>query len=196
MTTPPPPPSPGPPRLPGTTKGWPRTIGIIFLVLGILGIGSSLMGQVSYQVMTLTMKALENRGANPDRIAVYLEELKDLSTLSSIAQFITGGVLIWGAAFLLKQKRAASPILQLWAVAQITAGSCLNFRNLELTRAQLEIQSSANAIEESAAAVTGPLLSTVANMAAVGSFLWLLAPPLFLLVWLNRPKIREQVRSW
>jgi hypothetical protein len=190
------PPPIDPSRLPRPKANWSKTIGIISLIFGCLGLLGAIASPVTFLVAKHSMKTLESQGADPDRIADYVDQLGGLTVYSAIALGILGALLAWGGFQLIKRKPAASTLLQVWAVLKIVLGGYFQYRNWNLVKLLLDIQNSATAMSESAARVTEQITNVIVGIASVGGILWMLALPVFLLIWLNRRKIKVQIQEW
>ncbi|MCG8602242.1 MAG: hypothetical protein MI807_19005 [Verrucomicrobiales bacterium] len=190
------PPPIDPSQLPTRKPTWNRTIGVIALVFGILGLLGALIAPVSLAFTKKMMTTFEDQGADPDQIAEYLEKLTSLSYLSVTGLAILAILLSVGGFFLLKRNPLGAPLLQIWAVLKIVLGCYFNYRNYGLTQMQMKIQMSVDGMNAQAAEMT----ETITNVAVLGGMifgiLWLIALPVFLLIWLNRAKIKQEIQSW
>ena len=96
---------------------------------------------------------------------------------------------------LLKRKPTASPVLKIWSVAKIIAGCYLTFANMSVSKLQMSIMTNSDVLGNEAEMIT-QFTSIGVIVGAVFGLLWLAALPVFLLIWLNRARIREDIRSW
>ncbi|MDF1861941.1 MAG: hypothetical protein P1U87_17110 [Verrucomicrobiales bacterium] len=190
------PPPIDPSQLPRSKANWSRTIGIIALIFGSLGFLGALASPFTFLVAKHSMKTLESQGADPDRIADYVDRLGGLTVYSAIGLGILGVLLALGGFKLIKRRPVASILLHVWAALKIVLGSYLQYRNWSLVKLQLDIQNSATGISESAAQITEKITTVIVGVASVGGILWMLALPVFLLIWLSRRKIKAEIREW
>jgi len=176
---------------------WPRTVGIIAIVFAILGLFQALVGLVSLFLTRQQMGGLASGDVDPKQIDEYLDDFSSLTYLGAIVYALLGAILLIGGILLLKRRRDASTILQAWSVLKLVAGGFLLFRHTSLTRVQMDIMTQSGAFGPGSGS---DLVDRVTSISIWAGFafgvLWLAALPVFLLIWLNRARIRADIRSW
>jgi hypothetical protein len=190
------PPPIDPSDLPGPKRSWNRTIGGIALIFGILGLLGALIAPVSLTFTKIMMKTFEEQGADSADVADYIEKLSSLSMMSTIGLAILGIMLAVGGIFLMKTKRLGSPLLKIWAVLKIVFGIFVNYKNYGLTQQQMKIQTSVGGMDPTAAEMTESITNIAVLVGMIFGTLWVIALPVFLLIWLNRSKIKTDISAW
>lgn len=189
-----PPPATNPPSKKKEPK-WPKVIGIIAIIFGSLAL---LQTAVAPLMIPFSIKSTENAIAgdvDQKKLDTYFADLTSLSTLSAVSLGIVAIFLLVGGTLLLKKKKAAVPLLLIWAVLKMGFGCFFNYRNYLLMQTQFELMIPATGGGQEAEIVNS--ITTISSMVGMifGS-LWILAFPVFLLIWFSRSKVREFVRSW
>ena len=190
------PPPVDPSQLPNKGRNWPKTIGVIALIFGILGFLGAVVAPFSLLITKSALESMVSQGADPDAVETYIGKAQSIAYLSAAILGIVALLLLFGGIQLMKRKKIASPVLQVWAVLKVAAGGFLNYKNFHLTREQLEITNSVQAGNAEIAQMTESITTVSLIVGMVFGGLWLLALPVFLLVWLNRAKVKEEIQSW
>ena len=190
-----------PPPTPGQTKGgtWKKIIGIISIIFGALAIIQSAMAPVMIPFTRATMESSVTDDAGKEKLDAYIEKLTSLSMMSSVILGLLSVLLLVGGVLLIKQNKIAPTLLISWAILKMVAGGYLNFKNYLLMQDQFEILTPTAQIEGFGAAETemfNNITSISAMVGLVGGTLWLMAFPIFILIWFNRRKIKAEVRGW
>lgn len=190
---PPAPGSPGPPAPKGSA--WPKTVGIIAIIFGILGAGGAVIAPLSLAFTKTQMQVYVEMGAKQETVDEYLERLSGISILNAVIIGILGVVLLIGGILLLKQNSKSPWILKSWAIAKMAAGLYTTMVNMSLTKMQMGIITSSSTFGED-----GEMINQFANVGAivgaVFGLLWIAALPAFLLIWFSRPKVKADIASW
>ena len=192
-TTPPP---INPQNIPGQAVKWPKTVGIIALVFGILGVLQTATAPLGIMMMEKQMDAFTTAGASEEDVASYFEKFKSMTTQSSISLGVLAILLSVGGLMLLKKRRGSSLVLQIWAVLKILVGGFFSFQNVSLTRLQMDIMTAGGAMKGAGAAEMNQVFDFAIMGGLIFGMLWLAAFPIFLLVWLNRSVVKEEVQRW
>lgn len=191
--------TPIPPSAPssGGTK-WPKVIGIIGLIIGILGVCSAPMQFLGYAGSKLQLNDIPGAGSVQDEIGTYLSSFFRFTILSSVVSLLLAGALILGSVFLLKRRRKSVPLLQVWAVVSGIVAIVMSIFTYRFTKQQMTIMF--RGMEEdmgaSEAQVSSAIGEVVSALAAFGGLIWALALPVFLLIWFARAKIRTETQEW
>lgn len=191
------PPPVDPTNLPGQAPKWPKILGIIALVLGILGTLQCAVAPFSLFFVESQMKLLVEQGADEAEVNSYLDQIKSLSTLSAILLGSLAVLLLVGGILLLKRKPKAPLILQIWAVLKMLCGGYFSFQQMSLTRLQMDITMGTNGM---GSAKEAEMVQKITDYAMTGGFifglLWLCALPIFFLIWFNRSAVKEEIAKW
>ena len=137
--------------------------------------------------------------AGKEKLDAYIEKLSSLSMMSSVILGLLSVLLLVGGVLLIKQNKIAPTLLISWAILKMVAGGYFNFKNYLLMQDQFEILTPTAQVEGFGAAETemfNNITSISAMVGLVGGTLWLMAFPIFILIWFNRRKIKEEVRGW
>lgn len=189
------PPPIDPSRLPAK-RTWHKTLGIIALIFGVLAILGAITTPVTMLVTKTSLRSMIEQGADPVAIDAYLERQSTHSILQGIGNGLLGILLTVGGVLLMKQKRAASPLLQVWAVAKIAIGIYFLIGNASLMKEQLVIQAGVTGMDASTTEIVNSVTSAIAWGGLFFGIVLLIALPLFLLIWFNRKPIKVEVATW
>lgn len=193
-----------PPLAKPPASTWPKTIGTIAIVFGVGGIFQGVISPLSLFLTRQQMQAFVDQGADQARVDEYLTRLTANAYLSLGVYLVLAVLLLTGGILLLKRRKVASPLLQTWGVLKILAGGFILFRMTSLTQLQMGIiMESTLATASKGGASGGPDMAmvnqftTYAVWAGLGfGFLWLAILPVFLIIWFNRHKVSEQMKTW
>lgn len=181
-----PPTSPAPYVSPPRESSWPTALGIIGVILGAFYI-LVVLGQVAsmFMLFVFTRRTAET----PEWAMMQLPlPWQVLSTIISLALAIL--ILVCGAQ-LLKRRRSAAWGLIIWAIAY----TLLAITNLTLSYTVMN-----NTMQKARQDVNGGMPAGIAaditfiSMCAGGLFS--LIPPVFVLIWFSRRKIKDEVAMW
>ena len=176
---------------------WPKILGIIAVVFGAGGLLQGAFVPVSLAITRTQMRALAEPGTDEARVNSYLEMLTSISIYSAIASAILGAILLVGGILIIRHRRTGSPVLQIWAFLKIFIGGYLLFRSSALTRVQMELMMPTDSPGSSQEAEMITNVTTYFMWVATAfGLLWLIALPVFFLVWFNRSRIREDLAAW
>ena len=193
-------PSHPPPAAPPVTPGaiaprpsrWPVIIGTIAIVFGILGAlggcGGLIMGPV-VEALFESMPIQQNPGL------AGLSKWKHLTIPVSLSSLALGILLLVGGIGLYRRRRWGRRVLMGWAgmkMILVIFSAALQY--------QMAIdQAEAMRNEPGFQTLPAPMASLLQSFGLIGVFIsvfWGWALPVFLLVWLSRRKIRDEVQSW
>lgn len=188
-----------PDQIPGRPVKWPKILGIISLVLGILGILQCALSPLSLLFVDNQMEFARQTDGNDEVIAEYMAQLKSVALSSGIALGVVAIILLVGGILLLRKRPSAPLVLQLWAVLKILVGGYFSFRSLSLTRLQMEIM-----MGQDMGPMTGgremEMIQRVTDYAVYGGMifglLWLAALPVFFLIWFAREPVKTEMSTW
>lgn len=196
MTTTPPP-FPTSAQLPAPGSKWPKMLGIIAVIFGAGGIFHSVVGPVSMFLVKKQMQAFVDQGADQVKVEEYLAKITTHTYQSSAAGLFLAIILLTGGILLLRRRRACSPTLQVWAVLKIIVGGLIVFKSAALSRAQMGIIMSHEALGSGKEA---EMITTFASYGMwIGLFfglVWLAVLPVFFLIWFNRENTKRDMAAW
>jgi hypothetical protein len=186
------PPTPIPPTEPGQLPAdlpqtsWPRTLGIVSIILGALGtLGGALGASAELILKALQMTVEEKDAVDWDAVG---RAVAWLARISLVAAILAAVLLVVGIG-LVRRRAWAIRLGNGWAIAQIvvtvlgTAGSYVIQRSI------------AEAIQQAGTSTRGLPLGTSPGGAAA-SLVWGCGLPVFMLIWFARREIREEVAAW
>lgn len=176
---------------------WPTIIGIIALVFGILGLLGALTALANpFLIGTQMENAVQQGISDREAVDAYMADFRKLQWFVIPIGFTLGLILTLGGVLLLKRKPSAPLLLKVWSVLKVGGGGFLLFKGAALSRDQLDLLVGGNAAGTSQAEMAGEIASVVSKVVFVCQAAWLIALPLFLLIWFSRAKIKEAVANW
>jgi len=142
-------------------------------------------------------------------LEAYLARSTSIGYQSAAIYGVAGALLLAGGILLLRRRRVASPVLKFWAVLKLAGGTYLVYQNTILTKIQFaalfrpeismpEVDGSNEILEDFDRIMdtTSGIMQAVVWFGAVFGWLWLAALPVFLLIWLNRSRVKAEIASW
>ncbi len=189
-------------RRPAKMSSWPKTVGIITLIFGILGvlkglstIASSFFGEMMAKVSNLPPE--------------FYDKWKPFMLGSGVVDILLGLLLFAGSLVLIFRKRFAMFVLMGWALMKIVFGLVGGVFNFIMQREQmpLVIEQQRKAMEKAGGAsgaagadqvadMVGNATEIISTVALFVGLAWLMVLPLFILIWFIRPKIRREMADW
>jgi len=170
---------------------WPMFLGLLTILFGIMGLLAMIGGAISaFLTRTMFDPSIQN-----EAIAMQLKYLP-----WSVSQYVAGSVLaillLVGGIILIRRRGGARRLLMSWAILKIPlvlASSALGFViQREMFAAMMKNQPSG----PPPPAMAAPMMESFALVGLIIGIAWGLALPLFLLVWFNRPAIRNEMAAW
>lgn len=171
---------------------WPTIIGVIAVIFGSLGALGGCMGSVMMPLMPKLNEMLSE--VVPKGRSTGLEAFDEvgpwLSALSLVSILIALLLLVGGIGLLRRRPRSAG-VCRTWAVVKMLfvvvnayVGMIVQVRNFEAMQADPNM----------------PMFSGFADIMGVMVFiftlLWGWALPIFLLIWLARRSVRDEIATW
>jgi hypothetical protein len=168
---------------------WPKVIGIICIIFGVLGALGGICGIFGSTISPLT------QAGQPEEVRVALDKWSGISVALAIVGMAVAILLLIGGIKLVNRQPKAVSLLRTWAVIKIIVGVISGIVQVYIQR-----QTMAGIAGQTGPNAPGPEFDgmMVGMMYVIGilSILWLLALPVFLLIWFNRPKIKSEVATW
>ncbi len=173
---------------------WPTTLGIVSIIFGIGGILQGGMAPFSAAIAKNSMTVFVDKGADQAQVDDFLIKLQSNAYLSGGIYLVLGLILLVGGIMLLKRKPASAVVLQTWAVLKILGGGFVIFKSMAIQKMQMQIMFSASGGSE--AEMIGNITKYAMWFGLAFGFLWLIALPVFLLIWFNRDTTRAHMSEW
>ena len=173
---------------------WPTSLGIVAIIFGIGGILQAVIAPFSAAMTKGSMQVFVEQGADQAKVDDLLVKLQSNSYLSGGLYLVLGVLLLIGGIMLLKRKPVSSVTLQAWAVLKILGGGFMIFKSMALQKSHMEIMFTATGGSE--AEMIGNITQYAMWFGLAFGFLWLIALPVFILIWFNREKIKTQMSNW
>ncbi len=180
---------------------WPKTLGIVAMIFGVLGGMNSLMTILGGCFPEIFAKISQ---LPPD----FYYKWRPFLLISGFGILFLGGLLFFGGLFLTLRKRSASMMLSMWAVLKVVLGVVSVYFSYQIQQEQiplmLEAQKKAMGKAGPAAAAGAEdmmgMISSITEIAStvgmVLGLLWLMVLPAVMLIWFIRPKIRREMAEW
>ncbi len=187
-----------PPALaaPPTSK-WPTVIGAIAIVFAAGGLLQSLLAPLGPFMVRSQMQEFAKQGADQGRIDEYLRQFGTFAYTNSAVLGAVAVLLLVGGILLIKRRRVSPLLLQVWAMLKIVAGGFFIFKQMAISRLQMEIIFDAVPGGGGQEAQAVGQITSYAMWIGLGfGLLWIAAFPVFLIVWFNRQRIKDQVGAW
>ena len=187
-----------PPTPPNSSKkgAWNKVIGIMGIVFGTLALLQMITAPL---MMGFTRRTMEASVTDEAKLEEYMAALTSLSVTSSIVLGLIAALLVIGGILLLKKSKIAPMLLMSWAVLKVAAGAFFNYKNYHLMQTQFELLSGDMGTSEMGAAeaeIFNNVTQISATIGLVGGMIWLMAFPIFILVWFNRRKVKQDIAGW
>ncbi|MDF1739282.1 MAG: hypothetical protein P1U86_08990 [Verrucomicrobiales bacterium] len=173
---------------------WPTALGVIAIIFGIGGILQAVIAPFSAAMTKSSMQVFVDQGADQAQVDDFLVKLQSNSYLSGGICLVLGVILLVGGIMVLKRKPVSSVTLQAWAVLKILGGGFMIFKSMAIQKTQMEIMFTATGGSE--AEMIGNITKYAMWFGLGFGFLWLIALPVFILIWFNREKIKTQMGEW
>lgn len=192
-----PPPLASAPATASSTTSWTKIIGIIAIIFGAGGLLQGLFTPFSLMMVKPQMQSFVEQGVDQAKVDDYLSQLAQASYAGAVAYSVLGILLLTGGILILRRRKTGSPLLQLWAVLKILIGGVLIYKNSSLTGMQMNLMLSSETLGGAQEAqMVGSIASYAVWIGLAFGFIWLCVLPVFLLIWLNRSKIKAEISTW
>ncbi|MCH8824707.1 MAG: hypothetical protein IH984_14505 [Planctomycetes bacterium] len=183
-------------ELPPKPIVWPKTLGIICIVLGALGIIQGCFGVLSiFATDWVTTFVPQQQAEMMDSV----ESLQPLLIISGVIFFALAATLLAAGIGMVLRKLWSRKTVLIWSgtkMAFVVANSILNYM---VQKAQFEEMQEMLASDPNAAAAMsffGQLMMWMGMLMIVIMIIWGCALPVFTLIWFSRKKVRIEVASW
>lgn len=183
-------------ELPPKPIVWPKTLGIICIVLGALGIIQGCFGVLSLFVADWFTTLVSQQQAE---MMDSVESLQPLLIISGVISFALAATLLAAGIGVVLRKLWSRKTVLIWSgtkMAFVVANSILNYM---VQKAQFEEMQEMMANDPNAAAAMsffGQIMMWIGMFFIVIMIIWGWALPVFTLIWFSRKKVRREVASW
>ncbi len=191
-----PPTQPGTIAAPQRPANWPKVIGTIAIVLGSGGIFVGLWTAATPFGMRFFKWAMEQSqpsGIVDSQVAV-MEAGIPWTVASSLIATSIAILLLLGGIRLNKRKRSSMRLLKFWAVMRIPVVVIVTIAAVLMQELQFEIMGQSPGLTPMS--FGGGFFDVMIVVTLVFGLAWGWAFPVFLLIWLSRGKIKNEVAGW
>ncbi|MSQ90922.1 MAG: hypothetical protein EXS01_05965 [Phycisphaerales bacterium] len=163
--------------------------GILGILVGLCGIGSAIFMDKLAGLIPINA----GRGSGPSLVEVMAATSKyqALALTNGVLSMAVAGILLYGGIKLLQQRAKCRSILLNWAVLKFVVAISGTWIAYLSQRAQMEALP--GGINPMFSAESWELLQ---NILLGSMFVWLIALPIFVIVWFGRSKIKSQIATW
>ncbi len=170
-------------------SAWPMAVGVIAVIFGCLGVFGGLSGLVSPMLFgAMDFSPSSAAGMPFDPILAW----KKWTITLSAGGLLLSALLIVGSVGLLKRRASCRRTLLTYAVLALPHAIANTTVGYFVQQDTLKAMSGAQGM-----APFGSSFQSIIGVLTIGfGLLWNLALPVFLLIWLNRRKIRQEVAGW
>ena|GEM_PF-5069268 len=193
-----------PPVNPGTfqpnSSKWPKTIGILAIVMALIGLTGGLFRLLSAVLQKVQLENLvKMKLADATAVHSFIAQWIPLQTGFGVVMGAIAILLLLGGILLLKRRKVSVTIIRVWAIAYLIGGFYFLIRSLPLVSRQMELVMTPAMQGKGDALQMRPLMEGVAIGAKIGvglALVWVLVCSLFFLIWFGRRRIREETKTW
>ena len=191
-----PPIKPGALATPQRPTNWPMVIGTIAIVFGSGGVLIGLWGTAAPLGMRFFEWAMEQSQPSPivDRQVAVMQAWLPWTMVSSLLATAIAILVLLGGIRLTKRKRLSMRLLKFWAVVKIPVVVIGAIAEVFMQERLFEIMSQSPG--STSMPFGGGFLDLMMVIGLVFTLAWGWALPIFLLIWLSRGKIKNEVAGW
>jgi hypothetical protein len=172
---------------------WPRVIGIIAIVFGGFGLVCSGWGMFGVAIAKAMLKNVPNQGGQVEQIEA-MDRMQPWVVGSSLVALFVAILLLVAGIMLVRRRAVARTLCMSWAGIKIIFAIVNTIVSFMMQPGQIQSAppQGAAAITTSMQTMEGPIVIffQLINLA------WALALPVFMLIWFNRTKIKDEVATW
>ena len=183
-------------ELPPKPIVWPKTLGIICIVFGTLGMMQACFGVIPLFVVEWFSTVVPEEQA---QMMSSSDALQPLLIISGVISFALAATLLAAGIGMVLRKLWSRKTVLIWSgtkIAFVVANSLLSYM---VQKAKFEEMQEMMANDPNAAAamsVFGQIMMWMGMFFIVIWIIWGWALPVFTLIWFSRKKIRGEVTSW
>lgn len=171
---------------------WPAVVGIIGIVFAALGLLGGCLGTLTVFALDFMRDLMEQAGQDTSTLDDMANN-KALYGGMAIAALVLSILLLVAGVQILRRRRGAYGLTLTWALLKLlyVAGKVPVDYNAAIK--QMEAMKDQSTPGASAVADMGP---AIAIGSAAFNAVWGVALPIFMLIWLARPRVRREMSSW
>lgn len=171
----------------GERSSWPTVVGVFGIIVSAFGYLGGCCGIASPFIMPWYVGVLENQNAPAEQIDQIRNSIPPMGVAvgTSIVGIALATFLLYGAIQLIKRRSKSRGLLLIWSSIQVCwaiIGVAIQFAITPTPQAQQGVTAAQQQMFQFLGMGCGLILG--------------LALPVFLLIWLSRARIREEVASW
>ncbi len=191
-----PPTQPGILATPQRPANWPMVIGTIAIVFGSGGILVGLWGAAAHLGMRLFEWAMgqSQPSAAVDRQVAVMEAWLPWNVSSSLVATAIAILVLLGGIRLNKRKRSSMRLLKFWAVVKIPVVVIVTIAEMLMQERLFEIMGQSPGLTPMP--FGGGFFDVMIVATLVFGLAWGWSFPVFLLIWLSRGKIKNEMAGW
>lgn len=183
---------PAPVQSPQTS--WPTVVGIIMIVLGALGSCINLWGVVAPVVMQALLSTTQDQDPSTQAAAKAMAEHRVILTISGVMNLVLAAMLLTAGILLVKRSAGAARLSVIYAWLRIAGAVLAGFATYQMQQTQVNHMMNTSAMPPNMSPQM--FMNIMLVVTVVFTVLWGWALPIFLLIWFNRRKIKDEVAGW
>ncbi len=178
---------------------WPRVLGTIAVVFGSCGALAGLCGLASVFAMGPFTKLMEKftpaTAGEPtlEQTFAAMQKFAAWNIATNIFAVLVAVLLIVGGARLIKRRAKCRATILCWCGLKFVVAVITLILGYFIGQEQSALKGSD---DQQAAMVVSAMEQGGAIVIQALTFLWLIALPVFMVIWFNRPRIRSEVARW
>lgn len=181
----------------GGPSRWPKAIGISGIVIGALLLITAVMRPVNVITQKMQISIVMKGDADAEE---FFGRLLNTQIFLGVVFAVIALLLILGSILLLKRKKIAPVLLRVWAVCYLLFGIFAVWKALPLVEEQMLYSAKLAVVGEDTPPMDMEVFSSAMGIAAkvmTGlSLVWVLALTVFVLLWFQKRKVRDEVAVW
>jgi hypothetical protein len=176
-----------PPAPPST---WPTVIGVIAIIFGVFGCLAAIYAALSPLIAEAVSRGVSTSRPTGFELASRMPVLTVIGSLLALGLAI---LLLVGGITLIRRSASSRGLCVTWATLKILYAVANTAVSYFLMKPVLDEMAQTQA--QGAGMPPGFMQQMMAFGMCVG-FVWVLALPIFMLIWFSRAKIKEETASW
>ena len=199
-----------PPMLPeepaGEAPGWPKTFGIISIILGALGILANICGGcfaifggpfIVNMFKNMPKPTGGQHNIDPDKAADAMAAMQPWMMVQGLGAVVNLGVSVWllvAGISLVRRRRSGVGMHKAWACVRLVMVVGTSALAVVAGMATAEMQATMQTAMGSPTTVDSQVLKAV--LQGVVFFVWGVIYPVVVLIYMSKPKVKEHLEVW